>query len=245
MKGLILAAGIGNRLYPVTKKIPKCLIKVGKKRILEHILDGFDYAGIKEVIIIVGFNKEKVKEKIGTSYRGLNICYGVNDFFKSTNNLYSLWCAKEFIDGPFIQCHGDIIPNREIIKKVLDSPLEDAVVIDSNPKNMVEDANRVKMQNGKIIDINKILLLNESAGRAFGIYKFSKQSAIDYYKHIEQNVYKHLNAGFEIGLRPLLKEKNFQPLDINGYPFAEIDTISDLKEARKKIKSILEYDKKF
>lgn len=233
MKGVILAAGVGKRLYPLTKEIPKCLITVGEKSILEYILDSFAYAGVQEITTIVGFKKEKIFDKIGDSYKGMTINYVLNDRFENTNNLYSLWCARKFINDSFIQCHGDIIPNREIIKKVLDSPIEDAVIIDSNPKSFVEDANRVKVKDGKVIEINKFLSPSESSGRAFGIYKFSKETALDYSRSIENNTFNDLNAGFEIGLRPLLKEKNFQVIDVIGYPYAEIDDINDLKEAKK------------
>lgn len=238
MKALILAAGIGKRLRPITNNIPKCLIQVGEKTIIEHLLDNFSYAGIKEVIIVVGFNKEAVQKKIRNFYKGMEIKYAINNLFDTTNNLYSLWCAKDFIDGAFIQCHGDIIFNKEIIKKVIESPIKDAVIVDSDPDNFVEDANRINVQDGRVIEINKIISKEESSGRAFGLYKFSEEGAKNYYRHIENNLHD-LNVGFEIGLNLLIKEMSFQIIDINNFPYIEIDNLADLELAKKRIKEVL------
>ncbi|MEK6826903.1 MAG: phosphocholine cytidylyltransferase family protein [Nanoarchaeota archaeon] len=240
MKALILAAGVGKRLHPFTEDIPKCLLKVGEKSILEHLLDSISSSKIKEVILVVGFKKELIYKKIGDSYQGMIINYATNNFFDQTNNLYSLWCARHLIDDAFVQFNGDLIVNREIIKKVFNSHLEDAVVIDSSPNNFVEDANRIRLEKGRVILLNKTISKEESAGRAFGIYKFSKENAQEYCKSIELNIYK-FKDGFETGLRPLLGNFFFQIIDINGLPYAEIDDMNDLDSARKKIDYIINY----
>jgi len=243
MKALILAAGIGKRLKPITDDIPKCLIDVGGKTIIEYLLDNFNSVGIKETIIVVGFNNEAVQKKIGNFYQAMEIKYVLNKDFSTTNNLYSLWCARDLIDDSFIQCHGDIIFNKEILKKLIRSPRENVIVIDSDLENFVEDANRVRLRLGKVIEINKTLPKKESAGRAFGLYKFSKKGAENYYKNIKENSHK-IKDGFETGLRPTLEEISFGAIDIKGLPYAEIDDINDLESAKKKIKYILEYDNK-
>ncbi|PIN94086.1 hypothetical protein COU54_00470 [Candidatus Pacearchaeota archaeon CG10_big_fil_rev_8_21_14_0_10_31_24] len=155
MKGLILAGGIGRRLYPLTKDKPKCMLKIGDKTILEHLLDNFSYAGFKEVIVVSGFNSELVKYTIGDSWKGMKITHCLNEWFANTNTRVGLWVAKEHIDCPIVQCHGDLIFNKEMLKKVLDSPIETGVVGDSDLDNLCDDDNRFIMNDGKVIDLSE------------------------------------------------------------------------------------------
>lgn len=234
MRGVILAAGIGKRLRPITNDIPKAMVVVGGKTIIEHMLDSFVGAGIRDAVIVVGFNQEAVREKIGTNYKGMPIIYIVNEKYDSTNNLYSLWKARDTLSGEFIQVHGDVIVHPEIIKRVLNSEIKSAVVVDRDPRNFVSDANRVKIHDGRVMEINKLMPFNESGGRAFGLYKFSKQAAKSYVKFLEENKDDAKN-GFEICLRPTMQEVHFGVIDITGLPYAEVDDLNDLKDAEKRI----------
>jgi len=237
-KALILAAGKGVRLLPITNEIPKCLIKVGDKTILEYLLENFSNAGIKEAIIVIGYKKDLIKNLVGNSFNGMKIVYCENKHFDKFNVGTSISCAKEHLDGPFIQSHADIIFHPEVIKKVLSSENENAIIINSDPNVFVDDGNRVILDGNKVITINKEIPREDSKGRAFGLYKFSKEAAKVYLDNLK-NIFQEENTSFEPALRKTLSSIDFSIIDTKEFPFAEIDDERDLIEAQKKIKDII------
>lgn len=237
-KALILAAGKGIRLYPLTKDLPKCLLKVGNKTILEHLLENFSNAGIKEAVIVVGYKKELIRNLVGNDFNGMKITYCENKHFDKFNVGTSILCAKEHLDCPFIQSHADIIFHPEVIKKVLSSEKENAIIINSDPNVFVNDGNRVILDGNKVITINKEIPKEESKGRAFGLYKFSKEASKVYLDNLK-NIFQEENTSFEPALRKTMNNINFNVIDTKEFPFAEIDDERDLIEAHKKIKDIV------
>ncbi|MEK6899477.1 MAG: phosphocholine cytidylyltransferase family protein [Nanoarchaeota archaeon] len=238
MRGVILAAGIGKRLRPLTNHIPKVLLSVGGKSILEHQLDALHLAGFKEVVIIIGFNKETVMKTAGNEYKGMKIIYRINNEYDTTNNLRSLWCARDTLNVPFVQIHGDLILNSKILYTVISSSVESAVIIDNDSAHFVEDANRVRSENGRIIEINKVISFNDCDGKAIGIYKFSQLAAMEYIKNLEESK-ENTRDGFEVALRPTLKKIPFGIIDVTGLPYAEIDDLNDFRDAELRINDIV------
>ena len=119
MKAVILAAGRSTRLYPVTEHIPKCLLDVGGRTLLEYQLDAISSAGVDEVVIVTGCQSDLILNKIDdirASYP-FNIATAYNDRFADTNNLYSLWTAKDLLrDQSFWCLHADVLFSAEILK---------------------------------------------------------------------------------------------------------------------------------
>jgi len=102
MKAVILAAGAARRLVPMINSIPKCLIKIGDKSILENQLDALQFYGIEDVLIVVGYLKEQIIEKIGNQYKTMNISYIENPlFFFDEYGLLALAGARIFCRSGF------------------------------------------------------------------------------------------------------------------------------------------------
>jgi len=119
MQAVILAAGRGNRLRPITDKIPKSLVEINGTSFIINDLEALSkHEEIKEVIIVIGYKKELIKRRIGDEYKGLKIKYVENDDWASTNNIYSLWLAKNLIKEDFILMEGDIFFEHDILDYV-------------------------------------------------------------------------------------------------------------------------------
>jgi len=122
MQAIILAAGNGSRLRPVTDNIPKTMVKVCGRTIIRRTLNCLaEIKRIEEVIIVVGYKAEKIREHVGESYKGMKINYVLNKHYASTNNIYSLWLAKDYVTDDVILLEGDVIFAKEMLVPLLDS----------------------------------------------------------------------------------------------------------------------------
>ncbi len=118
MKAVILAAGKGTRLHPVTLSRPKHLIPIGGKPMIEHALSALKNAGIKEVIIVVNYLAEALKQHIGdgTTF-GMEISFVVQEELRGTAD--ATGCVESFTEGPFLLTYGDWLTTSEVITRIL------------------------------------------------------------------------------------------------------------------------------
>lgn len=130
MKVIVLAAGQGSRLRPLTDNCPKCMVEVNGKSIIERQLDTMQACGIKEqdIVIIAGYRNDMLQERL----KGTSIQFIVNEEYENTNMVYSLMCAKEIMESEddILISYGDIMYDKEVLAKLLDSDYDMSVVVD-------------------------------------------------------------------------------------------------------------------
>ena len=97
MQAIILAAGMGRRLGELTDDNTKCMLEVNGTRLIHRTLDNLTEVGIKRVILVVGYKAENVKRLIGNRYKDIDIVYVENKIYDKTNNIYSLYLAKDYL----------------------------------------------------------------------------------------------------------------------------------------------------
>jgi NDP-sugar pyrophosphorylase family protein len=135
MKAVILAAGKGTRLKPLTDNIPKALVKLKSKPLLEHVLLSLKNAGINNVIIVVGYLKEKIISYFGNNFQGIKIEYVVQEQQLGTGN--AILQAEKFVKEDFLVSHCDTIPKPIVWKQLIEKNGFDAVLVvrkDSHPE---------------------------------------------------------------------------------------------------------------
>lgn len=98
MQAIILAAGIGKRLRPYTDRTPKCLVPVNGIPIIVNSLDRLAEQKVSRVVIVIGYLGNLVVDRIGHEWKGMKIEYVQNDLYATTNNIYSLWLARRFLN---------------------------------------------------------------------------------------------------------------------------------------------------
>lgn len=120
MKAIILASGAGKRLRPLTDCVPKPLIKVGDKTLLDYQLESLVKHGIDRVIITTGPFKEKLKEHVQRNY-DIKVQFIHNPRYETTNYIYSLWLTKDLIDSDVLLLHGDLLFDDILIGKLIEA----------------------------------------------------------------------------------------------------------------------------
>ena len=130
MKAVILAAGIASRLRPLTNNTPKCLLKVGEKSILQLTLENLLENNITQLVMVTGYLEQQIKDFIAANFPQLQVTYIYNEVYDSTNNIYSLWLAKDVLLGDeMLLMDSDIIFDSKIIGALLQSGYENCLAL--------------------------------------------------------------------------------------------------------------------
>jgi HAD superfamily hydrolase (TIGR01450 family) len=229
--GVILAAGVGSRLRPMTNTIPKCMVKTAGKVILEYQIDAYRDAGIEELIIVVGYEGQSIRNYC-KNIKDIKISIIDNNDYENTNNMYSYYLASKIIsDRPFILNNADLVIESSIIKILLDSGDDSAVAIDSS--QFFEESMKVSInQDGYIADISKIIDKKSSAGCSIDFYKFSSVDGSKFSKFVAEIIeeQKNLKDWTEVALQKAFQCQylKFKTVDVSGLNWVEIDNYVDL-----------------
>ena len=127
-RAVILAAGKGSRLQSLTEGMPKCLVEIGGTPLLVRTLDGLAEQGLDEVVIVIGYGGDAIRERIGESHAGLAIQYVEAPDFASTNNIRSLWDARDCLDQDVLLLEADVVFDAEVVAALLEVPGSSAAV---------------------------------------------------------------------------------------------------------------------
>lgn len=204
MKAILISAGKGERLYPLTKNTPKSLLEVGKGlTLLETQLHSLAENNIKDIAIIVGYKAEQIEAKIKDYQDKLNITTVYNPFYDCSNNLISVWMARHLMDSEFISINGDDIFSPQIIENLLKSNNDITMVIDQKA-NYDEDDMKVYHVDGCIQEVSKTISPDKANGESIGMIKFSKKGA-EIYKSILDEMVRDVSNRNVFYLRAIQK----------------------------------------
>lgn len=246
VKALIIAAGLGSRLYSYTENLPKCMLKFGGKTLLQRQLEVYREHNIRNISLIRGYKKEKI------NYPGIK--YYENPEYEKNNILNSLFCAEEEINGHIIISYSDILIESQIINRVLKSDRDISIVVDidwrgyyvNRKEHPIEEAENVIFDaNNSVVDIGKIATnKNDVHGEFIGMMKLTPRGAEIFKRHFRYAKALHWGKPFQRArtfekayLTDLIKEM----VDL-GVPihciiiergWKEIDTVEDYKNALK------------
>ena len=233
MKAIILNAGKGARLAPVTNSAPKCLTDVGGRPIFSHQLDAIVTEGIQNVVVVVGYRKEDVINYAIRHYPQVDFTFVENIEFGSTNTAYSLLLTRREIDDEILYLNGDVLLDSDLLHRILGSPHKNALAVRLGPCGREEV--KVITAGDRILAIGKELSTAQAAGEFLGVARFSQETAwnlmtaLQYVVHREQRV----KAYFEEGLDRIAQGVPLEMVDASELPCIEIDFPEDLERAQR------------
>jgi len=244
-KAVILAAGRGTRLLPLTDNIPKCLLKVNDKPVVEYILDRLAEIKINEIIVVIGHFGDKIKKHIGDNYNGIPVKYVSNPIYDQTNSTYSLWLAKDIVGDDFLVINADTLCNKNVLKYITESNYEIALAIDDTLTGQLsEDAMKVTIVNGLIKDASKKIPADKTHGDAIGIYRFKGKGVEVLYKELKRLVdEKILDQLFTFAVKALMVDFPVYPVSTRGLAWIEVDDHKDLRNAKEVVERMLKEEK--
>lgn len=231
---LLLAAGTGSRLLPLTKESPKCLTLVNEVSILERLVENLASKGIKKLVIVTGHLSDSIRDFLGDNYKDIAIQYIHSPLYKTTNNIYSLWMAREIMKEPFILIESDLVFDPSLLGEMM---YPDRMAV-AGIKDWMNGTTVTIDKYEKILGFKNDTQCSEGSKKykTVNIYSFSLVSwsviAARLDKHIRE---EKVNGYYETVFAELVAENllSLKAVSFDEKPWYEIDTLMDLKEAIK------------
>ena len=236
MQAVILAAGMGKRLKELTQNSTKCMVKVNGQTLIERMLTQIEKRDFSKIVIVVGYEGQKLIDYISTLNIKKPIVYVENPIYDKTNNIYSLSLAKDYLcEEDTMLFESDLIFEDSVIDVLLDDPRDTLALVDKYESWM--DGTCVKIADDDSIEAfvpGKKFKFNEikSYYKTVNIYKFSKHFSQTHYVPFLEAYTKALgdNEYYEQVLRviTMLDDPEIKAKRLDGQLWYEIDDIQDL-----------------
>lgn len=231
MKALILAAGLGTRLAPITNDRPKSLVPVNGKPILMKQIENLHENGITDITIVSGYKADILEKAVHGLYPEIKIIESVD--YATTNNMYSAYIAREAIgDNGFLMMNADVYYDSSVISALLEDKAENAIVTDIG--TYIEESMKVVEVEGRLVKISKAITPEEALGASIDVYKFSVEGGKAFFAKCAEYIEgkKELKMWSEVALNDILSDVVFKACPLKGR-WLEIDNHDDLAAAEK------------
>jgi L-glutamine-phosphate cytidylyltransferase len=238
--GLVLAAGMGKRLAPLTDERPKGLIELGGRSLLARLLDGLQTAGVHETVLVVGYQEDRIRAALGASHRGMPLRYVVNAEFEKGPRL-SLWAGRrEFRRDDVVLADGDVLFAPPLLERVVRAAapnvfLSEPDFVDTGEEiNLYQAAERVVAIRRGVSGPPKVPY--ETRAEWVGFVKVGRRAGAALATGLDAMVGQgHVDGDYEVALDTILGDHPFAMCPTAGLPWIEIDFPQDLQAAETEI----------
>ena len=235
MHAIILAAGRGSRLLPLTTDLPKCLLPIGNTTVLGMQLDTLVAHGVETATVITGFNSHMVEDEINARQNGPSVETLFNPFFQVADNLASCWMARESMVEDFLLINGDTLFSPELLQTVLSAPAKDVAVTIDQKGYYDGDDMKVTLDGTQLTAIGKTLPLTETDGESIGMLRFMNAGPAIFRNKLESlmRTPDGTKSWFLSAIHGLAKSgQHIDTINIKGADWSELDTPEDYEICR-------------
>ena len=237
MKAIVLSAGQGRRLLPLTERKPKCLLELGEASVLELQLRALARCGVEHTTVVVGFGAPHVERFIAENpMPGMNVEALFNPFYIASDNLATCWIAQSAMDQDFLLINGDTVFEDRVLQRLLDAPPSPVTIAIDHKSNYDEDDMKVTVDNeGKLLAIGKQLKPERVSGESIGLLRFSGTGVEAFRSELDRAMRDSaaLKAWYLSVVDVLAKDGLVETASIRTFFWREIDCVEDLDDARR------------
>ena len=237
INAIILSAGQGKRLLPLTETRPKCMLPVAGQTILEWQVQTLLAAQIDNLFIITGFKtelvEEHIKQRFGDHLERIHIVF--NPFYSVSDNLASCWMARHAMREDFILVNGDTLFEQALLDTVLRSPPAPVTLTVDYKDSYDNDDMRVELDESMVKAVSKTLPDEHTMAESIGLLYFRGKGPALFREHLDQRMKqgKGLRLWFLSVVDALARQSLVRACSINGYRWCEIDFKKDLDGAER------------
>lgn len=236
MQAIILAAGMGKRLKELTSEATKCMVKVNGVAMIDRMMGHLDKLGLSRIVVVVGYEGQKLMDYIDALGVSTPVVYVDNNIYNKTNNIYSLYLAKDYlVQEDTILLESDLVFEEAVLHRLINHPYPSLVLVDKFESWMdgtvvtLDEQDNIKSFVAKReFDFNRI----DEYYKTVNIYKFSKEFSELYYVPFLEIYCKALgtNEYYEQVLKVItfLEDPHIKAVKLEGEKWYEIDDVQDL-----------------
>ena len=233
MKAIILSAGHGRRLLPMTANIPKCLLDVHGRTVVEWQIDHLIENDINNITVVVGYGADQVEALLDERYGPKQIRTLYNPFFDIADNLATAWMARDELAGDFVLLNGDTLFEPAVLKRLLDSPVKPITLARDHKARYDSDDMKVCLDGNRLVSIGKDLESDRVDGESIGMLLFREQGGRLFRDAIEQAMRTPvaLQQWYLSVIDQLASAGHVWSQSIHGLQWGELDYPVDLDKA--------------
>lgn len=236
MQAIILAAGMGKRLKELTSNATKCMVEVNGVTMIERTLGHLEKLGLKRIVFVVGYEGQKLKEYVESLHISTPLEFIDNEVYYKTNNIYSLYLAKEkLVEDDTLLLESDLVYEEAVIRKLVEHPYPSLTLVDKFESwmdgtcvTLDEEDNITAFLSKREFDFSK----TDEYYKTVNLYKFSKEFSEKHYVPFLEAYCKALgtNEYYEQVLKVItfLDDPQIKAVKLNGEKWYEIDDVQDL-----------------
>ncbi len=242
MHVVILVAGTGSRLLPLTRNTPKSLLDLGGGyTLLERQLQALAANNLRDITLVTGYKAEQIEAKIH-DYTDFNFRIVYNPFYRLANQIVSAWFGLKDLTGPVILINGDDLFKPAVLERLLAQPTGDITLMACPKKSYAEEDMKVILEGDRVVDMGKDIPLDKASAESIGMIRFSERGLRDLQQTLLKmfRVEENLQAFFPAALRTMIR---------NGYDvrsrmcgedeWSEVDFHPDLQLMRSQLEQSL------
>ena len=242
-KAIVLAAGTGNRLYPLTESNPKPLTRVGEHSIIKRLVSNLISVGITNIVVVTGHLGEQISVELNEHFSEINFSFIHNERYNATNNIYSLWLAREHFTEDFLLLEADVIFSPETLDQLTFGPADSCACLVS-PKEYYMDGACVKLTGAplRVTAPEQVPIAKQSPDhyKTVNFYRLSSKFANTWlHDRLQQKVANNDLSGYYETLFSQAITENSEPFlacIVNQNDWFEIDNLDDLDIASFRLK---------
>jgi len=235
MKAVILSAGQGKRLLPLTADCPKCILPVRGQSLIEWQIDELAKCGIDQVTVVLGFRADKVERILRERYGSDRVKTIYNAAYAVSDNLVSCWAAHDEMRSDFVLLNGDTLFEAAVMQRLLDSHERPVTVAISHKSDYDADDMKVELDGCRLVRIGKDLLPDQVDGESIGMILFRGQGPRSFHIALEKAL-RTSSAQKKWYLSVIDEMARSMPVwtcSMKGLQWCEVDYPADLKLAEK------------
>lgn len=237
MRAVLLAAGRGNRLRPLTDRLPKCLLEVGGRTVLSRAVATLADHGVRRFTVVDGFEAAAVRAALGAEFPREWFTFVHNADFDTTNNAFSLLLAQYTAAEPMLLLDSDIVFDPEVVARLLEASAPNRLALRTRGGLGDEEMKVVLDEQGRVADIGKSLPPEHAVGESVGLEVFAAQAAHDLFATLARRLEdpgRRATEWYEAAFVELIRSGTaVHPVDLEDLTCMEIDTVADLEAARR------------
>jgi choline kinase len=236
MNAIILCAGVARRLAPLTDRTPKCLLPVGDRSMLAHMLAALESVGIRESTLVLGHCADQIRRAAGSQVGRMRISYVENPQY-TKGSILSLYAARARLGEPVLILDADVVFPREFLRRLLHAPAPSAFLIDQGFEDTGEEV-KFYTRGDRVIGLGKKVMPEswEQVGEGIGFFKCGAEAGPELVRLLARVIAESDGSSeYEDAFNVLVQSHHVGWVDVTGLPWTEIDFAEDLRRARDEV----------